>query len=91
MSLAYSGELLSGCCYRIQALFNITEFFAPLARPCTPSGENLSEASISRVSKFLPPADIMSLKPVGSWLEKPECAVPVAAPAKVHHLSQLLF
>ena len=45
---------------------------------------------MSKASKFLPWADI-SLSLAVSLLKKSEPAIPVAAPAKVHYLSQLLF
>lgn len=86
MSLVYSGKLLSGCCHRIQALFNIMESFGSPSPDLAPPLENISlEASISKASKFLPRADIL-LSPVVSRLANPEPAVPGAAPAKVHYV-----
>lgn len=91
MSLAYSGKLFSGCCHRIQALFNIMESSGSPSPDLVPPLENISlEASISKVSKFLPWADI-SLSPVVSRLANPEPAIPGAAPVKVHYLSLLPF
>lgn len=82
MSLAYSDKLLSGCCHRLQALFNIMESFCSPSPDLAPPLENFSpEASISKASKLLPWADI-SLSPVVSRLANPEPAVPVGSSSK---------
>lgn len=91
MSLAYSGELFSACCHRIQALFSLMGVLSEsLAQTLHLSRENPPEASISKTPKFFPWVDIR-ISPVMSWLEKQEPAVLVAAPVKVHYLSNLLF
>ena len=55
MSLVYSGELLSGCCHRRQALFNIMESFCSFSQDLAPPLEKISprHQSPRHLSSFL--------------------------------------